>query len=106
MLWNRKKTKKLEYLSPEKIKTFIKEFPLPQIVMDLFNATCSDKRTIHLLGDQYQAPYCLLDIPLNIAIEQYRVNRYISFLAIFQSTILAYDLIGKGFVSYSIEYFK
>lgn len=104
MFWNRHKDREAA-LPTADVRKLIADLQLPQIVLALFDETCSDEKVMRLLGSQYQKPYSLFDQPLSQVIEHYKVDRYIPFLAIWQSVILAYDTINKGFVRYSLEYF-
>jgi len=92
-------------LSLDDIRNIILSLKLPPVVMDLFNGTCTNERLKCLLGTRYQAPYLLLEIPLHQAVKQYKVDRYVPFLAVWQNIIFAYDGEKKGFVRYGIESF-
>ena|GEM_PF-839229 len=92
-------------LSLDDIRNVILSLKLPPIMLDLFNETGINERLKCLSGTRYQAPYPLLEMPLHQAVKQYKVDRYIPFLAVWQDIIFAYDSEKKGFVRYGIESF-
>ncbi|MGI6153492.1 MAG: hypothetical protein ACOYJB_06660 [Christensenellaceae bacterium] len=100
MFWNRYEGP-ANTLSVGKVRNIIIKLQLPQIVLELFDGKCNDEKAGRLLGSQYQRPLRLFEQPG----EAYKVDRYIPFLAVWQSVIFAYDTISQGFVRYSLERF-
>ena len=86
----------------EDIRKLIIELNLPSIVLDLFNENCKDK-IIDKYCSGYTYPYQILVLS-KIQQNHYCIDRYKPLLVNYE-TILAYDIVLKGFILYSIERF-
>ena len=92
-----------QQITSEDIRKLIVELNLQPVILDLFNENCKDKIIgKYCLG--YACPYQILDLP-KIQQNHYCVERYKPLLVDYGCKIFAYDVVSKGFTSYSIELF-
>ena len=92
----------MEKVTEQETRKLIIELKLSQTILELFDGKCEDEIVLDTFRNDYADPYailCLTEEQQN----KYRIDRYKPILAYAFSTIFAYDIKQKGFVSYYIE---
>lgn len=93
-------------ITREDMRNLIIRLDLPQTILELYDETCTDPilKKNGLLTD-----YSYPDMILCLNKEQqdvYQTDIYKPFLSSYSETIFAYDEVSKGYIRYSVEYFK
>lgn len=84
----------------EEIRNLIIELNLPSSILELYDGCCKNLN----LQDQFSNPHAILCLSKKQQ-NNYHIDRYKPILDFYFETIIAYDVISKKYVTYSIEMF-